>query len=90
MEQSIQNIPLLNLSVSFIPVALALFVLFKWSLNSSNALYALARMLIQLLLVGYLLSFIFESNHSAMVIGVLAIMVFASSWIALGTLPTKR
>lgn len=90
MGHSIENIPLLNLSLSFIPVALALFVLFKWSLNSSNALYAIARMLVQLLIVGYLLSFIFKSDNATIVISVLAIMVFASSWIALGTIPAKR
>jgi len=90
MEHSIQNIPLLNLSLSFIPTALALFILFKWSLNSSNALYAIVRMLVQLLIVGYLLSYLFNADNASIIIGVLAIMVFASSWIALGTLPIKR
>ncbi|PCI70312.1 MAG: hypothetical protein COB26_04830 [Piscirickettsiaceae bacterium] len=90
MEHSIQNIPLLNLSLSFIPVALALFILFKWSLSSSNALYAIARMLVQLLIVGYLLSYIFDADNAGIVISILAVMVFASSWIALGSLPVKR
>lgn len=90
MGHDIQNIPLLNLALSFIPVLFALAILFKWSLESSNALYALARMLVQLLLVGYLLSYIFNANNAAIVITVLAIMVFASSWIALGTIPIKR
>jgi len=90
MGHDIQNIPLLNLALSFIPVLFALAILFKWSLSSSNAIYALARMLVQLLLVGYLLSYIFEADNAAIVITVLAIMVFASSWIALGTIPIKR
>ena len=90
MGHDIQNIPLLNLALSFIPVLFALAILFKWSLSSSNAIYALARMLVQLLLVGYLLSYIFEAENAAIVITVLAIMVFASSWIALGTIPIKR
>jgi putative ABC transport system permease protein len=90
MGHEIQNIPLLNLSLSFIPVLFALAILFKWSLSSSNALYALARMLVQLLLVGYLLSYIFDADNAAIVITVLAIMVFASSWIALGTIPIER
>ncbi len=90
MGHDIQNIPLINLALSFIPVLFALAILFKWSLNSSNAIYALARMLVQLLLVGYLLSYIFEAENATIVITVLAIMVFASSWIALGTIPIKR
>jgi len=90
MDHSIQTIPLSNLVVSFVPVLFALIILFKWSLNSSNAVYAIARMLIQLLLIGYCLSYIFESDNAAIVISVLAVMVFASSWIALGTISSKR
>jgi len=90
VSQSIQTIPLFNLALAFIPVLVALTILVKWSLNSKNAIYALSRMLGQLLLIGYFLTFIFESNSSAVVIAILAVMVFSSSWIALGTVSQQR
>lgn len=90
MNQSIQTIPILNLAYAFIPVAIALGIMHAWSLKSANALYAVARMLLQLLLIGYFLTFIFDSDSAAIVILVLAVMVFSSSWIAMGSLPVKR
>ncbi|NOQ87456.1 MAG: ABC transporter permease [Gammaproteobacteria bacterium] len=85
-----ETIPLFNLSLSFIPAFLVIGILFKWSLNSTNALYAVSRMLVQLLLIGYFLSYIFESDSAGIIIVILAVMVFASSWIALGTVVEKR
>ena len=90
MSQSIQTIPLLNLSLAFIPALLTVGILFKWSLNSTNALYAVSRMLVQLLLIGYFLSYIFDSKSAGIILLILAVMVFASSWIALGTIRDKR
>ena len=40
-------------------------------------------MLVQLLLIGYFLAYIFESNDAVIKVGVLSVMVFAASWIAL-------
>jgi len=90
MNNSVQTIPLLNLAIAFVPVLVALVVLIKWSLNPLNALYAVSRMLIQLLLIGYFLAFIFGSDNSWTVIIVLAVMLFTSSWIALRTIAEKR
>jgi len=90
MSQSIQTIPLLNLSLAFIPALLTVGILFKWSLNSTNALYAVSRMLVQLLIIGYFLSYIFDSKNAGIILIILAVMVFASSWIALGTVTEKR
>ncbi len=90
MNHSLQTIPLINLSLAFIPALLTVGILFKWSLNSTNALYAISRMLVQLLLIGYFLTYIFESDSAGIVIVILAVMVFASSWIALGTVADKR
>jgi putative ABC transport system permease protein len=90
LQQSIQSISLINLSLAFIPVAFALIILVKWSLNAKSAVYALTRMLGQLLLIGYLLTFIFDSENSLIVLLVLSVMVFSSSWIALRTVAQKR
>ena len=90
MNNIATTIPLVNLSIAFIPALVVVFVLFKWSLGASNAMYGLARMLGQLLLVGYFLAYIFESDSAWIVLGILSVMVFASSWIALGTIKDKR
>ena len=90
MDQTIENIPLFNVAISFIPALLTIFILFKWSLNASNAIYAVSRMLVQLLLIGYFLSYIFDSDSSIIVLSILAVMVFFSSWIALGTVIEHR
>ena len=90
MNNSIQTIPLINLVIVSVPVFAVIGILFKWSLNSSNALYAIARMLSQLLLVGYFLTYIFESDSSWIIAVILAVMVFSSSWIALGTIKNQR
>jgi putative ABC transport system permease protein len=90
MNNSIDTIPLINLSLAFIPALMTIGILFKWSLNSTNALYAISRMLIQLLLIGYFLTYIFDSDSAGVIILVLAVMVMVSSWIALGTIPDLR
>jgi len=64
--------------------------LFKWSLQAGNAAYALSRMLVQLLLIGYLLTYIFSSESALLVLAVLLVMVFSSSWIALRTVKAQR
>ena len=90
MNSSIDTIPLINLSFAFIPVLLTIAILFKWSLNASNALYAISRMLVQLLLIGYILTYIFDSESAGIIIVILAVMVLVSSWIALGTISDLR
>lgn len=57
---------------------------------TGRVIYALARMLIQLLLIGYALTFIFESDTSLLTLLVLAVMLLASSWIALGAIPVAK
>lgn len=90
MNHSLQTIPLLNLSIAFIPALITIFILFKWSLKSANALYAVFRMLVQLLLIGYFLTYIFDSNSSWVVLLIMLVMVISSSWIALGTVADRR
>lgn len=90
MNSSVQIIPLTNLMMAFIPVLAVVGVIFAWSLNTKYTVYAIARMLGQLLLVGYFLTAIFETDSSIVIIAILAVMVFSSSWIALGTVRVQR
>ena len=90
MNNPVPTIPFLNLAIAFIPVLVIVGIFYKWSLNAAGAVYAVARMLVQLLLIGYFLAFIFTSDNAPIVVVILIVMVLASSWIALGTVKTQR
>ncbi|MDD9889564.1 MAG: ABC transporter permease [Gammaproteobacteria bacterium] len=90
MVESEQIIEFGRLFVAFLPPLAVVLILFKWTTEGPESIYALARMLGQLLVIGYFLSFIFESNSSLVVLSVLLVMVVASSWIALRTVKTER
>ncbi len=84
-----ETISLGRLSVAFLPAAFVIFMLGKWSLGVVEPTIAMARMLMQLLLVGFVLAYIFESNSPAIVFGVGLVMVFVAGWIALRSLEAR-
>jgi len=90
MEVAYISIP--ALSVAFLPVAVVVAIFYAWSARTdgNTAIYGLLRMLLQLLLVGYLLNYIFDTDSSVVVAGVLSFMLVAASWIALRTVPLQR
>ena len=90
MNNSIQIIPFANLALAFIPVLIVVVIMYKWSLNIKSAFYAISRMLVQLMVIGYFLAYIFEADSVWVVLAVVTVMVFASSWIALRTTKIKR
>lgn len=90
MNQTIQIISPFNLVLAFVPVLVVLGIMWRWSLQAGQALYAIVRMLIQLLLVGYILTTIFAAEQAWIVTVVMLIMVTAASWIALGTVKHLR
>ncbi|MFC1798394.1 ABC transporter permease [Thermodesulfobacteriota bacterium] len=90
MNTTIQIIPFARLALTIIPVLIVITILFRWALNYHNALYAISRMLVQLLLIGYFLSYIFGAQKPWIVLAVLTVMLLASSWIALRTIKTRR
>jgi len=90
MKDSLQAIPLESLAIAFLPVAVVVAILFRWSIGGKTTLYAMARMLVQLLLIGYVLAFIFETENSLVVLAVLTGMLLIASWIALRPLREKH
>jgi putative ABC transport system permease protein len=84
MANTIQDISLFNLSIAFVPMLVVFVIMFRWHMNYGNAIYATVRMVIQLLIIGYLLVFIFSAERFWIVLGILFVMIVASSWIALG------
>ena len=88
MEQ-ISFIPLANLMLGFIPVIILIGIMYFWGLKISNSIYANFRMLIQLLLIGYVLTFIFETNEPIIIALVVLFMILMSAWIAMQPLKEK-
>jgi len=87
---TLATIELPQLALAFIPVCAVFFILFSWSLPKKQSAHALIRMLVQLLLVGFFLGFIFESSSAWLVLVLLTVMVFFSSWIALNNINAPR
>ena len=90
MKNTLQVIPLLNLSFAFIPVILVIVIHYRWSQEYRNSIYAVSRMLSQLLLIGYFLTFIFQTNDSWIIMAITAIMLLTSGWISLRTVKRKQ
>jgi putative ABC transport system permease protein len=90
MENPVIVLSLGQLALALVPVVITLVILMRWSFGTGDALYALARMLVQLLLIGYVLAWIFGADNGLLILLVLAIMLFASGWIAVGTVKEHR
>jgi putative ABC transport system permease protein len=86
---AVDAIPLARMAIVFLPVLVVLWLLWRWAVEPGMAVYALGRMLLQLMVIGYALTGIFRSSSPAVVVGVLALMIAAASYIALRTVPTR-
>jgi putative ABC transport system permease protein len=90
MNAAVASIPASGLAIAFIPTALVIGILFAWSAGGRTTLYATLRMLVQLLLIGYVLVYLFEADEPLIIVGVLAFMLIVASWIAIRPLNNKR
>ena len=79
----LELIPIANLALAFIPVLAVVAVMHRWRVGAGKGLYANARMLVQLVVIGYVLTYIFEADNPWIIVAVLAVMTLASAWIAM-------
>ena len=86
---SVTTIPIASLLLGFVPVLLLIGIMRAWGLNALQAMYANVRMLVQLLLIGYVLTYIFETDEPVLVVLVVVFMIAMSSWIALRPLADR-
>jgi len=77
------EITLTGLFIGFIPVYIVLVLLWRSAQGVKSGLSAIARMFIQLMLVGYALLFVFDNPSPLFTSLLLALMSIAASWIAL-------
>jgi len=83
MNTSIYNISLLDLLWVMIPVAVVIAIYMRWTEDKTTIIYALFRMLIQLILIGYVLTYIFDAKFPYLVVAILSVMLIAASIISL-------
>ena len=68
MNPSVEPIPLARLLLIFIPVLVVILIQWRWSLSARTTIYGITRMLAQLLAVGYVLVFFFETEDRKSVV----------------------
>ncbi|GJL55921.1 MAG: iron export ABC transporter permease subunit FetB [Nitrospirales bacterium] len=90
MNTSIQAVSFSGLLWAFVPACIVIVILYRWTVDGRTAVYALTRMLIQLLLIGYVLTYIFEAEHAGIIVCVMIVMLGTASWIALRPLKKKQ
>ena len=90
MGTELTAISLQGLIFAMLPVAVVIGIMFRWSAGAGTAVYATLRMLIQLLLIGYVLIYVFDTDQPALIIAVLVIMLAVASWIAIRPLQKKQ
>ncbi|MCH8958072.1 MAG: ABC transporter permease [Proteobacteria bacterium] len=90
MNTSVQVITISGLIWALLPAAVVVGILFRWTTTGPTAVYAVARMLIQLLLIGFVLAYIFDAEQPGIIILVLAVMLAVASWIAIRPVRRKQ
>lgn len=90
MDSVVTIIPAQGLVLAFVPALIVIGIIYRWGAGAQTALYATARMLVQLLLIGYVLAFIFDADQPMIIIGVLLFMLVVASWIAIRPLRGKQ
>lgn len=90
MDTTITEISTSGLAVAFVPAIAAIAIMFRWAASAGTAIYATVRMLIQLLLIGYVLVYIFQADQWWIIAVVLLVMLFAASLIAIRPLARRE
>jgi putative ABC transport system permease protein len=90
MDSVVTSIPAQGLMLALVPTLIVIGIIYRWSAGAQTAMYATARMLVQLLLIGYVLAFIFDTDQPAIIVAVLVFMLVVASWIAIRPLQGKQ
>ena len=89
-SSTVAIIPVSSLVFSMLPALAVIAVFGWWQLKVGSVIYAFIRMLVQLLLVGYFLLWVFDVDNAWIVLLLLLGMVLISSWISLRTVDEER
>lgn len=90
MGESATHIEIINLLFLLGPLAIVFFIFLRWSIQVKTISYAIARMVLQLIAIGYLLVIIFENEHPIFSSIILSIMMLIAAWISLRPIKEYR
>jgi len=90
MSDPVNAISFASLFWVFGLMALVVLIYFRWSLKAVSLLHATFRMLLQLVLVGYTLSLLFQQEKPLVVLSALGLMLLFACLIALRPLKKKN
>lgn len=76
-------IPIQNLLYMLLPLTVVGYYYYKWTDNSTEILYATLRMVVQLILIGYALVYIFKNDSWYLGFFIIVFMIIMASFIAL-------
>ena len=85
----IPTISTTGLVLAFLPALIVIGLMAYWRAGAGTAAYATLRMLVQLLLIGYVLIYVFETDQPGIIVAVIGVMLAVSSWIAIRHLHRK-
>ena len=85
-----QEISLARLALMLLPILAVGWISWRWVGRSGELVIATARMVVQLLAMGYALVFLFRVEDPWVAIAVVAFMILVSSWIAVRTIRGGR
>jgi putative ABC transport system permease protein len=89
MNNTVPAISTAELVIACVPAVIVIALMAHWGTRANTAVYASIRMLVQLMLIGYVLIYLFETDSIALICGVLAIMLLVASWIAIQPLSAR-
>lgn len=78
-----QTIPFYNLLYTLLPVVVVWYFYKKWTGNQSEIIYSTLRMLVQLVLIGYFLIYLFQEESLSLGLFVILFMIIISSFITM-------
>lgn len=84
------TISLFSLVLAVSPTVLVIWIAFRWSGAGAELIYATARMVVQLLLIGFALVYILETANPLIGLIVVAVMILVSAWISIRVIDTNR
>jgi len=75
-----QIILLKELGIAFILIAFLLAIMFRWQIKPEIGLYANIRTLLQLLMVGYSRTYVFDISEPIVIVQLAALIIVVSTW----------
>ena len=83
------QISFFDLIYIIIPLFVVFYIYQKWSEDGKTLPYALARMFLQLIIIGYILTYIFETKEFFYIVLILTLMLVVASIIAMRPVANK-